>query len=69
MDVFLAEDELKILISILDGLSYKPDGAKIVLPIIEKLKKQIKEPELVPDEPVEPTTPDPVISIDSQPKP
>lgn len=60
----LSEDEIKVLVTLLEQLNYKLEGAAIVLPILKKLKSEIKQPDLepagdadpiVPDEPVNPT--------------
>ena len=44
----LSEDEIKILVTLLEQLNYKLEGAAIVLPILKKLKGEIKQPDLKP---------------------
>ena len=44
----LSEDDLKLLVNFLNKLSFKLDDAALLLPIIDKLKKEIKEPDLAP---------------------
>lgn len=47
----LSEDEIKVLIGILEQLTYKLPAAKVVQEIFDKLSANIKKPELTPVDP------------------
>jgi hypothetical protein len=47
--VELSEDELKIIVSLLFQLTYSLKNAQVVIPIVIKLQKHIKNPELLPE--------------------
>lgn len=46
----LSEDDAKVLIHLLEQLSFKPKDARVVNKIIDKLQGAVKQPDLKPTE-------------------
>ena len=42
----MSEDEVKILIQLLDSLSFYPKDAKVILNILAYLEEQVKQPDI-----------------------
>lgn len=58
MEQLLSEDEIKVLVTLLEQLNYKLEGAAIVLPILKKLKAGVTQPDLKPSEDANPVVPE-----------
>lgn len=46
----LSQDDAKVLINLLDQLSFKPKDARVVNKIIDKLQEAITQPDLKPSD-------------------
>lgn len=62
----LSEDEIKILITLLEQLNYKLEGAAVVLPILKKLKSGITQPDLQPKDNADPIVPETPVETEAE---